>query len=101
MEGQQQIKEAKIVAPQMAKIVVASACKSTRALTSSYGAGGIPEALPRPNRGTACVPKRKGTNASEDPTSTCWQSCASEIEGACNSEWVRVGAEESREQSRE
>ena len=63
MEGQQQIKEAKIVAPQMAKIVVASACKSTRALTSSYGAGGIPEALPRPNRGAACVPKRKGTNA--------------------------------------
>ena len=74
VEGQQEIKEAKTVAPQMAKLSLRVPCKGTRALTSSYGAGGIPEALPRPNRGTTCVPKRKGANASEDPTSTFWQS---------------------------
>ena len=31
------------------------------------------------NRGAACVPKRKGTNASEASISTFWQSCASEV----------------------
>jgi hypothetical protein len=54
VEGQQQIKEAKIVAPQMAKLSLRVPCKTTRALTSSYGAGGIPEALPRPQQ-RCCV----------------------------------------------